>query len=187
MHTSETDENLITHYKKGNKEVFKFLIDRYTSPIYNFSAQIVGKDNAADIVQEVFIKIWKKIDKFDQSKSSFKTWIFTIAKNTSIDFLRKKRSFTFSSLENIEEKSTFEERIMDEEILPDEVIQKIQDKEFLNKILEVLSVEYRTVLTLHYQEEMTFEEIAEILNKPLNTVKSYHFRAIKKLRKMANE
>lgn len=187
MSSIKTDQEIIDEYKNGLVESFKDLIDRYTSALFNLSAQIVGKDNAADIVQEVFIKIWKKIDKFDQSKSSFKTWIFTIAKNTSIDFLRKKRSFTFSSLENIEEESTFEERIMDEEILPDEVIQKIQDKEFLNKILEVLSVEYRTVLTLHYQEEMTFEEIAKILNKPLNTVKSYHFRAIKKLRKIANE
>lgn len=187
MSSSKTDEEIINEYKEGNKEIFKFLIDRYTPPLFNLSAQLVGKDNATDIVQEVFIKVWKKIDKFDQNKSSFKTWIFTIAKNTSIDFLRKKRPFTFSSLESIEKESTFEESIVDEEILPDEVVQKMQDKEFLNKLLETLSAEDKTVLTLHYQEEMTFQEIGEILNKPLNTVKSYHFRAIKKLRYETNK
>ena len=65
-----------------------------------------------------------------------------------------------------------------------ELQDKVEDGEFLNKILEKLRPEYLEVLTLHYQEEMTFAEIGKILNKPLNTVKSIHRRAVFELRKM---
>lgn len=182
MSFSKTDEEIINEYKEGNKEVFKLLIDRYTPPLFNFASRLIGKTDTADVIQEVFIKVWKKINKFDQGKSSFKTWIFTITKNAVIDFLRKKKSITFSALENQEEELSFSENIPALEILPDEALQKMQDKEYLNALLEKIVPEYRTVLILHYQEEMTFEEIGKILNKPLNTVKSYHYRAIKKLR-----
>ena len=67
-------------------------------------------------------------------------------------------------------------------ILPDEALQKLQDVEYLNKLLGELSPVYREVLILYYQEEMTFDEIGKILNKPLNTVKSHHRRAILKLK-----
>ncbi|MEI7810029.1 MAG: sigma-70 family RNA polymerase sigma factor [bacterium] len=185
MYFERTDEEIINSYKEGNVDDFHFLIKRYTPPLFNFSMRFVGKDNATDITQEVFIKVWKKIDNFDFKKSSFKTWIFTIAKNTALDFLRKnKKTTTFTELEPIDKKDSFSDKIEDENILPDEALQKIQDKEFLNDLLENLSLEHKTVLTLHYQEEMTFDEIGKILNKPLNTVKSYHHRAILKLRKM---
>ncbi|MEI6581041.1 MAG: RNA polymerase sigma factor [bacterium] len=184
MASARTDEEIINLYKNGDKEVFKELINKYTPSLFNFTARLVGKDFAPDIVQEIFIKIWKKIDNFDFKKSSFKTWIFIIAKNTALDFMRKRRSINFSYLENEDENSTFSETIKDEELLPDEALQKLQDKDFLNNLLEKLSIEYKTILTLHYQEEMTFEEISKVLKKPLNTVKSNHFRAIIKLRKM---
>ena len=88
-----------------------------------------------------------------------------------------------STLDQNEEDS-FSEKIPDENILPDEALQKLQDKELLNNLLEKLQLEYKTVLVLHYQEELTFDEISKVLNKPLNTVKSYHHRAIIKLRKV---
>jgi len=184
MHREETDEEIVNSYKKGNKEVFKTLIDRYTSPLFAFTARLAKKENAQDIVQEIFIKVWKKLDNFDEEKSSFKTWIFTIAKNTSIDFLRKKKFLTFSDLENYEDDFTFSETIPDESLLPDEILQKLEDKNLLNKLLEEINLEWKTILILHYQEEMTFDEISKILNKPLNTIKSNHRRALIKLRKM---
>ena len=182
--SDKTDEEIIALYKSGNEEVFKDLIEKYSSPIYNFTAHIIGKDNATDIVQETFIKVWKNINRFNSSKSSFKTWIFTIAKNTITDFLRKKKHLNFSDIENDNDDFSFSESIEDEKILPDEAIQKMQDSEFLNKLLDKLSLQYKTILILHYQEEMTFDEIGKILNKPLNTVKSYHRRAILELRNM---
>ena len=175
----KTDEEIIELYKSGEKEAFKFLINRYTPPLFNFALRLTNKNDAPDMVQDIFIKAWKNIKKFDSKKASFKTWIFTIAKNTITDFLRKKRSILFTEVEE-----SFSENIPDENLLPDEALQKLEDVETLNKILEKLHPNYREVLILHYQEELTFEEIGHILNKPLNTVKSYHRRAIIELRKM---
>jgi RNA polymerase sigma-70 factor (ECF subfamily) len=80
--------------------------------------------------------------------------------------------------------NSFAENIPTEDLLPDVALQKLQDSQFLNKTLEKLRLDYREVLILHYQEEMTFEEIGKILDKPLNTVKSQHRRAIMELRKI---
>lgn len=185
----ESDEEIIFSYKNGNEEAFKDLINRYTTPLYNFVARLANRNEASDIVQETFIKVWKNLNHFNAEKASFKTWIFTIAKNTATDFLRKKKSLLFTDLEkdNNEDINSFAENIPDENLLPDLVLQKLEDSQFLNETLENLRLDYREVLVLHYQEEMTFEEIGEILAKPLNTVKSQHRRAILELRKMLGD
>ncbi len=191
--STESDEEIIILYKNGDEEAFKILITRYTTPLYNFTARLTNKNDASDIVQEIFIKAWKNIKRFDSLKASFKTWIFTIAKNTITDFFRKsgsasggKKSINFSDIGNNdgEDINSFAENIPDENLLPEEALQKLEDSVFLNKILTKLRPIYQEVLILHYQEEMTFEEIGKILNKPLNTVKSIHRRAIIEMRKI---
>ena len=176
------DEYLIKEYLHGDQDSFKIIVERYTPSIYNFSVRFVGQDNVNDIIQDIFIKVWKNINRFDSKRASFKTWIFTIARNTATDYLRKKKNISFSSLDEDEE--SFAENIPDEVTLPDEALSKLEDKEFLNKILDELPIHYREVLIFYYQEDMTFAEIGQLLNKPLNTVKSYHHRAISLLREM---
>ena len=171
------DEDIIKEHLEGNQDSFRLLVEKYTPSIYNFSVRFVGKDNAPDIVQEVFIKAWKSIKKFDIKKASFKTWIFTITRNTVTDYLRKKKNIPFSSLEADGE--SFPENIVDETILPDEALAKLQDNELLNNALDKLSKDYKEVLVLYYQEEMTFNDIGFLIGKPMNTVKSYHYRALK--------
>jgi RNA polymerase sigma factor (sigma-70 family) len=178
-----SDEELIADYIKGDQAAFKVLLDRYTPILYNFSVRFVGATNAADIVQEVFIKTWKHIKRFDISKAHFKTWVFTITRNTITDYLRKKKSITFSDMETAEGDS-FLDTVPDKSDLPDVVIERLEDTEVLNSLLDQLPSHYREVLVLYYQEEMTFAEIGQTLSKPLNTVKSHHRRALEQLRKM---
>ncbi len=180
----KTDEELITSYREGDEKAFKLLIERYTPLIYNFVRRLIGAQNATDVVSDIFIKVWKNIQKFDIAKAHFKTWIFTIARNTTTDFLRKKKSVVFSDLLGGEDSPSFEEGIADEALLPNEVLEKLEDATFLNKLLDKLPTDYQTVLTLYYQNEMTFEEIGRVLGKPMNTVKSHHRRALLQLRKM---
>lgn len=179
----EDDNFLIKKYLDGEENSLKMLIDKHTSSIYNFSKRFTDSSCAEDITQDVFIKVWKNIDKFNFEKSQFKTWLFTIARNTITDYLRKKKYIAFSNLDGEE---SFVDSIEDENILPDEVLQRFQDKELLLGKIEELPDNYKTVLTLYYVEDMTFKDIGEVLNKPLNTVKSYHYRALSLLRdKMA--
>ncbi len=180
----EEDYILIKKYLGGDQDSFKMLIDKYTSSIYNFSSRFVGYDQAKDITQEIFIKVWKNLKNFNSEKAQFKTWLFVIARNSITDYLRKKKSIPFSYFG--ENESTLE-NIGDESDLPDEIFQKFQDKEMLLKILEELPINYREVLTLYYQEDMTFKEIGEVLGKPLNTVKSYHYRAVEKIKELCTK
>jgi RNA polymerase sigma-70 factor (ECF subfamily) len=176
------DEIKIKEYLLGNDEAFKELVEKYTPAIFNFSVRFVGIDYANDITQDVFIKVWKNIKKFDYTKASFKTWIFTITHNTITDYLRKKKMINFSSLDKKED--NFADNIKDEVILPDEALIKLEDKELLNSLIDKLPNNYKEVLILYYQEDMTFKEIGELLGKPLNTVKSYHHRALNILREI---
>lgn len=185
MCEGKTDKEIIEIYKNGNEEIFKCLVDKYSQSIYNLAVHFGKKEVANDAVQETFIKIWKNLNKFDKEKSSFKTWLFKIAKNTIIDLSRKKRFFLFSDLEETvnDEDYSIVENIEDDTPLPDEILEKMENIEKLKNIIEKMPKNYKEVLVLHYQEDMTFEEIGEILEKPLNTVKSWHQRAIKVLRK----
>ncbi len=179
MGEEKSDNEIIELYKNGEKEALKYLIERYASPIFNFVAHLTNRNDAPDIVQDIFIKTWKNIKRYDSKKASFKTWIFTITRNSVTDFWRKKKNILFTEIEE-----SFSENIPDENLLPDEVLQKLEDAELLNKTLEKLRPDYREVLVLYYQEEMTFEEIGGILSKPTNTVKSQHRRAIIELREL---
>lgn len=176
------DEQLVKEYLEGSQDSFVILVEKYTPSIYNFSIRFVGREYANDIVQDVFFKVWKNIRKFNIDKASFKTWIFTITRNTITDYLRKKKMVLFSSLDKEEE--NFADNIEDEVILPDEALIKLEDKELLNNLLDKIPTHYRLVLVLYYQEDMTFNEIGQLLSKPLNTVKSHHRRALLLLRKL---
>lgn len=176
----EQDEILITQYIDGNHTTLKILIDRYTDPLYNFIVRFVGRDSAPDVVQDVWIKVWKNIRKFDVARAHFKTWLFTIARNTVTDYLRKKKMAVFSDLDT--EDHTFADTVEDEGTLPDKALEQLEDTKYLSFLLAQLPETYQAVLTLYYQEDMTFKEIGEVLGKPLNTVKSHHRRALEQLR-----
>jgi RNA polymerase sigma-70 factor (ECF subfamily) len=178
-----TDSQLVTLYMDGNTKAFDGLILRYGKSQFRFAFAILkNQEDAHDCVQESFIKAWKNIKKFDESKS-FKTWIFTITKRTALDILRKKRSISFSSMDDNENDITFAESIPDEQLLPDKVFEQSEGVEIIGKILDTLTLENKTIILLHHAEEMTFEEIAEILEKPMNTVKSQYRRSLIQLRK----
>ena len=170
---------------------FSVLIERHTRSIYLFIYKLTkNKEDSEDITQETFIKAWQKIQKYNRGKS-FKTWLFTIAKNTAIDKLRKKKSINFSSINSIfdtqnidDSDSDFESNIADTEMLPDEIFEQRESEENLKKALQNIPESQRLIIDLHINEGLSFEEISEIIAKPMNTVKSQFRRAILKLREL---
>ncbi|MFA6445926.1 MAG: RNA polymerase sigma factor [Candidatus Paceibacterota bacterium] len=179
---NRTDIELVTDYINGDEQALNFLIKRYTQNVYYFVYRLSGSGrDSEDIVQDVFVKVWKNIDKYD-AKQNFRTWLFTIARNTTIDWLRKKKHVPLSSFDSDEGDNIISDTAKDNELLPDELAEKADDKMFVEKILQTLSPENREILFLHYNEELTFDEIGKILRKPLHTVKSQHRRALLSLR-----
>jgi RNA polymerase sigma factor (sigma-70 family) len=177
-----SDQQLISAFLKGNQDALEILISRYLQPIYGFICQFAKNSaDAQDITQEVFIKVWRNLKEFDRKKS-FKSWLYTIAKNSAIDFLRLKKNITFTDLNTGTVDFNLEEAIPDPAPLPSEIWDRKNLAGELEQILKELPLNYRLVVIMHYNAQLTFQEISEILNKPLNTVKSQHLRAISHLR-----
>lgn len=161
-----TDEQLVKNYREHSDErALEELVGRYVSQIYGYTRRFTGNaDTASDITQEVFVKAWKNIKKFDTSKS-FKTWIYTIAKRTAIDWMKKKRELP-----------------LDPELQIAAPAHQFDVAHDLSLALAQLPVGYRSILHSHITEGFTFREIAESLRQPLNTVKSRYRRGLHQLK-----
>jgi len=192
----DSDEKLTSNYLDGDQKSLEILIQRYLKPIYNFVYQYFRNlDETEDVTQEVFVKMWRNIKKFNPKKSyfakikneqgkSFRTWIFSIAKNTAIDALRKKKSIPFSEFENEDGKNILIEKLEDPAPLPNKLFEKADRARILNSAIEKLSPKYRTVLLLRYNDHFTFREIAESLGESPNTIRSRYRRALTYLNKI---
>ena len=179
----KSDIELIEGYISGEAEFLDVLIKRYLPMVYNFVLRLSGRSaDAPDIVQDIFVKVWRKIESFDREKN-FKTWLFTIAHRTVIDWFRKKKEKIFSALSG-EEDLPFEDSLIDAEPLPDEIFSRAEERESLRRLISRLPEKYQTVVYLKYDEELTFEEISQVLEVPLNTVKSQYRRALLLLKDM---
>lgn len=183
----QTDNELIFSSIRGDADAFGVLMNRYMQAVYSFAYRLVhNPDSAQDITQETFIKVWKHRARFDMNHS-FKTWLFTIARNTAYDALKKKSAIPFSQWSELKESSyesirETEPVVIDETPLPDELADAQLQKELIEKAITQLPVPYQTVVLLRYDSDLTFEEIGVVLGAPLNTVKSQYRRAIVKLR-----
>ncbi|KKU52577.1 MAG: RNA polymerase, sigma-24 subunit, ECF subfamily [Parcubacteria group bacterium GW2011_GWA2_47_10] len=178
-----TDLELVQYYLNGDEKSLEVLIQQYLKPIHGFVYRYVGnRQDTEEVTQEVFVKVWRNLKKYDQSQN-FKTWLFSIAKNTAIDFLKKKKTVPFSAFETEDGENPVLAGIVDANALPDELMQKKDVADVVTRSLATLSPRYRTVLALRYTNQFTFREIAESLREPLDTVKSRHRRALGMLKK----
>jgi RNA polymerase sigma-70 factor (ECF subfamily) len=176
------DGKLIENFLAGDDSAFEPLLKKYLKPIYNFIYQLTSDRSALDdLTQVTFIKAWKNIRRFDQTKS-FKVWLFAIAKNTAYDYLKKKKTVSFSNFLNDEGYNKLDE-IEEDKILPDEIMDKKNLIDELDKKLKELPKNYRLMLLMCYKDDLTLSDISEILEVPYNTIKSQHARALLSLRK----
>jgi RNA polymerase sigma-70 factor (ECF subfamily) len=178
-----TDNQLVEKALDGDEEAFVAIVKIYLKPVYNFVYRFVwDRDTSEDLTQITFVKVWRNLRRFDKSKN-LRTWIFAIAKNTTFDWLKKKKELPFSSFAD-EEGNNALENISGSEDLPDEIIARTDLAETIDRILRDLPPHYRALLLLHYKEDFTLHEIAEILGEPYNTVKSRHARGLASLKKI---
>jgi len=171
-----TDSELAGKYlKDSNEKVLEELIGRYLPLIFGYVKKYTGNpDNASDITQEVFVKVWQNLKRYDQAKS-FRTWIFTIAKRTAIDWLKKKNALPFSMFEK--EGFNISELARDDSSVWDILLNGEASKEF-SFALNHLPAGYGKIINLHVNHGFNFREISEFLKEPLNTIKSRYRRGI---------
>lgn len=175
------EQELIEKSQAGDIEAFGELISIYEKKIYNLAYRISGNsEDAFDISQETFIKIFKNIQKF-KGESSFSTWIYRIATNMAYDFLKyeakPKRSLD-------DEENPIE--ILDKSISPEQSVEADERLKTVKLALGKISLEFRQVIVLRDIEGYSYEEIAQILNIELGTVKSRISRARNNLKKILN-
>jgi len=178
----KTDEQLVAQFISGDEQALSALIDRYLKPLFNFTLQLTRDSQVAeDIVQEVFVKVWKNISKYDAEKK-FSTWIFAITKNAAYDWLKRKKSIPFAAFEK-EDGTNILEYVEDETILHSHsLLQKMDDAKNAQEFLNTLSPQNKTILLLHHQQGFALSEIAQIMGHSNNTIKSKYRRAILSLR-----
>lgn len=178
------DIKLIDEALSGKQSSYEKLMKKYYQMIFNLIYRMISKkEDVEDLTQEAFIKAFNSLQNFDK-QFAFSTWLFKIATNNAIDYLRKKKLYTFSIDKEIQaDDSDYKFEIPDHENKPDRHILDDQLKSILNEAIDTLPKKYKDVIVLRHKEEKEYEEIAKELKIPLGTVKAHIFRGRELLNK----
>jgi len=175
------EKELIARIQNGDIIAFAQLVNQYSTPVLTFIHRIVSsKEDAEDISQEVFIKVYKGINQF-RSDSSFSTWLYAIVKNTCYSYLQKKRPNMISLDKKTDVVNTIS--INYPENTPERIAERNDFRDNVMDCLTKLSPKYNMVIQLFYYQQLRYEEIAKVLQIPLGTVKTHLHRALRALRR----
>ena len=175
---AKEDMALIIKARAGDQHAFSILMGRYKDSInYMLLKMVHNRDDADDLTIEAFGKAFAHLDKYTP-EFAFSTWLFKIAVNNAIDFIRKRKLHTLSLDDENDEASKFAySRIKTNTPDPEEKFIREQRAVLMRTILEELNPKYKILVELRYFDELSYEEIAVKLNMPLGTVKAQLFRA----------
>lgn len=183
------EKQLIEQCRKGDVSAFEHLISLYDKKVYNIALRMLGnKDDASELAQEVFIRIFKSIKKF-RGESLLSTWVYRITTNMCLDELRRRKKASFVY---IDEGVSFNDSELELQLPtdapgPQETVERIELKTAIEKALHILSEEQRMVIVLRDIQGFSYKEIARILRIPSGTVKSRVSRARTALKKVLQE
>jgi len=169
-----TEAELILGLKSRNEKHFGYLYDHYSPALYGIVLKVINDEAAAgDVLQEIFLKIWRSIDRYDADKGRLFTWMVNVARNTAIDTLRSKAHKQGLKVQELAASSNGMEQF---------AVHQAVDHLGLTKVIEQLNKEQRVIIDLAYYKGCTQEEISKILDIPLGTVKTRMRNAIIQLR-----
>ncbi len=175
LKTTYSEQELVALLQERNEKAFGYLYDNYSGAIFGIINSIVtDKDIANDVLQNVFINIWRKIDSYDASKGRLFTWMLNIARNASIDEIRSK------GFRQSQKNQSLNDNVDVAGASTEAVIEDVG----LKKVLTNLKSEWRVLVDMSYFQGFTHEEISKILDIPLGTVKTRIRSALSQLRTM---
>ncbi len=170
---------LLRRCLSGDAAAWEDIVRRYNRRIYNICYRFAGSvEDADDLTQEVFIKMYKTLDSYDVERGAFLTWVTTVTRNLLVDHFRKGKHDRLTdsldaSLSNEEDSRTVGEQIQDRATLsPDEQVRSRETGEAVHQALQKLSPELREAVILRDLQDMDYKEIAAVLKVPEGTVKS---------------
>jgi RNA polymerase sigma-70 factor, ECF subfamily len=178
---SDSDEDIVKKIQSGQINLFSHIVDRYQAPLSRYLKRLLNcsQSDIQDLLQETFLKSFQNIQSFDTQRK-FSSWIYRIAHNQAVDFMKRSSLLKFVSLPDLD---LFEKK----QILPEETAENEDLKKELLDGLSLLDSKYKEVLQLYYFEDQTYEEISDILHIPVNHVGVLMYRAKKKLKEKIND
>lgn len=178
------DSKLIHDALNGNQFAYKQLMKKYHDAIFNLIYRFVHtKEQVEDLTQETFVKAFASLKNFNE-EYAFSTWLYKIATNGSIDYIRKRKLDTFSIDKPVAlEESDYHFELPDTTYQPDKTIMQRQRTTLIDEAINHLPEKYRRVIILRHTEERDYAEIAKMLKLPIGTVKAHIFRARELLNK----
>ena len=176
---SAEEKALIERCKRGDVAAFNDLVRKYEKQVYNFAYRLTGNyDDANDVAQDAFLRVFNAIGTF-RGDSSFSTWLFRITTNVFLDERKKAKAHPQTSLDEYLElgESSVARQIEDPAPTPEAVLEESERALILSKAVSDLPEYQRAMVTLYHSQQKSYEEIAEIMDLPIGTVKSRLNRA----------
>lgn len=180
----EEEQIWLEQARRGNKEAFGMLIEAYQAPVFNLAYRMLGNaDEAEQAAQEAFIRAWTRLDSYDPAHK-FSTWLLSITSNYCVDQLRKRRA----QLLSLDGPLPVHPALMSESASgPEAQVADGEQEEYVQNLLGTLPADYRQAVVLRYWYDMSYDEIAEVMDTTVSAIKSRLFRARRQLAETSME
>ena len=174
--SSLTDEEIVEKIKGGAIELFEEIVRRYQRKLVNYIYRMINDfDSAMELCQEVFIKVFNSLDKYNPSYK-FTTWIHRISSNATIDWMRKKKIDAFSIDNDSDDSMSMSQQLPSDDLNPLQNLEMSQLQQRIEDAIEDLPFIYKQLIILRHINELSYDEISEAVDLPLGTVKNRIFR-----------
>ena len=183
ININSEDSDIIESFINGNESAYNYLVLKYQRKIYwVIRKMVLDHDDADDITQEVFVKLYKSLKDF-RGESSFYTYLYKIAVNYSLNYLKKQKKVT-ERTKDIDDESY---KLSSDDALQDEGYDEAIIKKVLTEAIKTLPEQQRAVFNLRFYDNLNYEEISKIMKKSVGGMKANYFHAVKKIEEIIRQ
>lgn len=170
--------------RKGDQRAFAEIVDLYKDKLYHLAFRMTGnRQEAEDVVQETFLRVYKNLERYDENQK-FSTWIYRIATNLCIDRLRKRRAvYSLDAASSEHEGLDGYAMLPSDDRTPESELLLSETQKIIHEAIETLPVKYKSVMVLRYLQDLSLQEISDVLDMPVTTVKTRVHRGREFMRK----